>query len=35
MRAHFAMLMWLINSETGSGIDFERLPLDIDEGADV
>lgn len=35
MRAHFAVLMWLINSQTGSGIDFECLPLDIDGGADV
>lgn len=35
MRAHFAVLMWLINSQTGSGIDFECLPRDTDEGADV
>lgn len=35
MRVHFAVLMWLINSQTGSGIDFECLPLGTDEGADV
>lgn len=35
MRAHFAVLMWPINSQTGSGIDFECLPLDNDKGADV
>lgn len=35
MRAHFAVLMWLINSQTGSGIDFEWLPLGDDEAVDV
>ena len=35
MTAHFAMLMWLINRQRGSDIDFEWLPLDTDEGADV
>lgn len=33
MRAHFAVLMWLISSQ--SDTDFEWLPLHIDEGAEV
>lgn len=35
MRVHFAVLMWLINNPTGSGIDLECLPLDDDEADDV
>lgn len=35
MRTHFAVLMWIITSQIGSDIDFECLPLDIHEGAEV